>query len=153
MLKVCSLCELSISGYDETSKSLKPGNYRSIFEVLCEDAPVLRDHCNNFLVFKGTPKTIHSELLNCMYALYGDHTKGEIKSCVFRFKLTKSLMVTILHCCWTLRTIYVKGKMAVGLWTAIKSVLQECEVIKHKLTTETYDGNNVIRDRWTEFRC
>ena len=163
VLKLCGSCELGIRGHDESVESLKPGTFRSIFDVLCEGDAILKGYYEQLPVFKGTSKTIQNELLECMYSVYRDLIRSDVQKTDFvsieadetTDVSCKSQMVSVLRYLLENDTVVerfvefteVKDKTAAGLFTAINSILEECGVGEHKLIAQTYDGAAVMAGR------
>jgi hypothetical protein len=161
VLRLCGSCEIGIRGRDETSESLKPGVFRSVFQLLCEDDVILKNYYENSPSFKGTSKTIQNELLDCMYDLYRELLKEEISTTNFvsiqadetTDVSCKAQLVIILRYITKLGTVterfvqYSKlvDKSASGLTAEIKSVLSECGINREKLIAQTYDGAAVMK--------
>ncbi len=69
----CILCcgkfELPLFGHDESDSSQNPEVFHGLIDFLCKSDPILESHFRTATVFKGTSKTIQTELLDSLLVL------------------------------------------------------------------------------------
>lgn len=96
-IKFCGIHESPLCGHDETVQL----NNREVFLDLVEWAAsldnILDDHLKNSKVAKCTSKTIQNDLLDCMYDVYIDEIKSEMKQTSFVSVLADE--TTDVACC------------------------------------------------------
>ncbi|XP_008273895.1 zinc finger MYM-type protein 1-like [Stegastes partitus] len=162
-VKFCGAFELALRGYDESEGSVNPGIFCGLVDFVASLDGALREHLETATVFKGTSKTVHNELLDCMLSVAREQIiKDAQKSAFLSIQAdettdisTQSQLVLVLRYIDDKHNVQERFFEFIPLRSAtsesVATALREClaaiipEDQKSKLICQAYDGAKVMR--------
>jgi hypothetical protein len=161
ILRLCGKCNLSLRGHNEKEDSKNRGVFLEIAKYTRKFDLAFDSHMQEPHLFKGTPKTVQNELLQCMLDVCRQHITDEIRKSSFLSLMAddttdvSSQAQTVLVFRYELNGkvherfwgfAYQESQNAEGLSQCIlqqlDSILEDCP---DKLIAQTYDGGAVTR--------
>ncbi|KFM66863.1 hypothetical protein X975_00179, partial [Stegodyphus mimosarum] len=75
----CGSFETPLRRHDEKDDSVNPGVFRGLVNFASKLDSDLKNHLETSAVFKGVSKTIHNEILDCLFQIYHEEIRTEIR--------------------------------------------------------------------------
>ncbi|XP_035221846.1 zinc finger MYM-type protein 1-like [Stegodyphus dumicola] len=161
----CGNFETPLRGHDEKDDSVNPGVFRGLVNFASKLDSDLKNHLETSAVFKGVSKTIQNEILDCLFQIYHEEIRTEIRKASFVALMVddttdvseRTQMVLVLR-------YVLNGELFEHFWGFFfpenqtadgisKCILEQLYIIlqgnEQKLIVQTFDGANVMKGKKT----